>query len=160
MTAVSAESVEFEPVGSNRKAVLGRDFLLKSFDIAVVKFHDLATACADEVVVMAFMGHVVILGLCSKVPSLSQPCFTEQVEGPVDGCEPKMMIFTSELMVNYLSRDVYVFQNGVEAQFTTACELEVAWLRMPVQNAHTVGEIGHRDTSLHPTRLTKDETKK
>ena len=77
MTAVGAESVEFEPVGSNRKAVLGRDFLLKSFDIAVFKFHDLAATCADEMIVMALMGHVVILSLCSKVPSLSQPCFTE-----------------------------------------------------------------------------------
>ena len=159
MTAVGAESVEFEPVGSNRKAVLGRDFLLKSFDIAVFKFHDLATACADEVVVMALMGHVVILSLCSKVPSLSQPCFAEQVEGPVDGCEPKMRIFTCQLMVHFLSRDVFLFQKSVEDQLTLACKFELVLLEMLFQNFHFLGMFGHRDRSLLPKRGIKDEMK-
>ena len=77
MTAAGAESVEFKPVGGNRKAVLGRDFLLKALDIAVFKFHDLAAACADEMIMMTLMGHVVVLGLRPKVPRLSQPCFAK-----------------------------------------------------------------------------------
>ncbi len=125
MTAAGAESVEFKPVGGNGKAVLGRDFLLKAFDIAVFKLHDLATAGADEVVVMALMGHVVILGLCSKVSGLSQSCFAEQVEGPIDGCEPKMGIFACQLVIHGLSRDVFLFQKGVEDQLTLARELEL-----------------------------------
>lgn len=120
MTAVGTESVEFKPVGGNRKAVLGRDFLLKTFDIAVFKFHDLAAACADEMVVMALMGHVVILGLCSKVPRLSQSRFAEQVEGSVNGRESKMGIFACQLVVHFLSRDVFLFQKGVEDQLPLA----------------------------------------
>jgi hypothetical protein len=159
MTAVGAESVEFEPVGGNRKAVLGRDFLLKSFDIAVFKFHDLATACADEMVVMALMGHVVILGLCSKVSSLSQPRFAEQVEGPVDGGEPKMRIFACQLMVHFLSRDVFLFQKGVEDQLTLARKFELVFLKMLFQNSHFLGMFGHRGRSLLPWRGIKDEMK-
>jgi hypothetical protein len=92
MTAAGAEPVEFEPVGGDRKTVLGRDLLLEPFDIAVFKFHDLAAAGADEMVVMALMGHIVILSLGPKVPRLSQSGFTEQVEGPVNGCKPEMGI--------------------------------------------------------------------
>ena len=114
MTAAGAESVEFEPVGGNRKAVLSRDFFLEAFDITVFKFHDLAAACADEVVMMALVGHVVVLGLCSKVSRLSESSFAEEVEGPVDGCEPKMRILAGQLVVHFLSRDVLLFQKGVE----------------------------------------------
>lgn len=159
MAAVGAESVEFEPMGGNRKAVLGRDFLLKSFDIAVFKFHDLATACADEMVVMALMGHVVILGLCPKVPRLSQPCFAEQVEGPVDSCEPKMGIFACQLMVHFLSRDVFLFQKRVEDQLTLARKFELVFLKMLFQNSHFLGMFGHRGRSLLPWRGIKDEMK-
>ena len=159
MTAAGAESVEFKPVGGNRKAVLGRDFLLKAFDIAVFKFHDLATACADKMVVMALMGHVVILGLCPKVPGLSQPCFAEQVEGPIDGCEPKMGIFACQLMVHFLSRDVFLFQKGIENQLTLARKFELVVLKMLFQNSHFLGMFGHRSRSLLPWRGIKDEMK-
>lgn len=156
---MGAESVEFKSVGGNREAVLGRDFLLKSFNIAVLKFHDLATARADEMVVMALMGHVVILSLCPKVPSLSQPCFAEQVEGPVDGCEPKMRIFARQLMVHFLGRDVFLFQKGVEDQLTLARKFELVFLKMLFQNSHFLGMFGHRDSSLLPWRGIKDEMK-
>ena len=159
MTAEGAESVEFKPVGGNGKAVLSRDFLLKAFDIAVFKLHDLATACANEMVVMALMGHVVILGLCPKVPGLSQPCFAEQVEGPIDGCEPKMGVFTCQLMVHFLSRDVFLFQKGVEDQLTLARKFELVFLKMLFQNSHFLGMFGHRGRSLLPRRGIKDEMK-
>lgn len=159
MTAAGAESVEFKPVGGNRKAVLGRDFLLKAFDIAVFKFHDLATACADKMVVMALMGHVVILGLCPKVPGLSQPCFAEQVEGPIDGCEPKMGIFACQLMVHFLSRDVFLLQKCIENQLALARKFELVVLKMLFQNSHFLGMFGHRGRSLLPWRGIKDEMK-
>ncbi len=125
MTAAGAESVEFEPVGGNGKAVLGRDFLLETFDVAVFELHDLATAGTDEVIVVALMGHVVVLGLCSKVSRLSESCFAKEVEGPVDGCESKMRILACQLVIHGLSRDVFLFQKGVEDQFTLARELEL-----------------------------------
>ena len=159
MTAAGAESVEFKPVGSNRKAVLGCDFLLKPFDITVFKLHDFATACADEMVVMALMRHVVILGLCPKVPGLSQPCFAEQVEGPIDGCEPKMGIFACQLMVHFLSRDVFLLQKCIENQLALARKFELVVLKMLFQNSHFLGMFGHRGRSLLPWRGIKDEMK-
>lgn len=159
MTAVRAKSVEFESVGGNRKAVLGRDFLLKSFDIAVFKFHDLAAACADEMVVMALMGHVVILGLCSEVPSLRQPCFAEQIEGSVNGGKSKMGIFACQLMIHFLGRDVFLFQKRVEDQLTLARKFELVLLKMLFQKSHFLGMFGHCGRSLLPRRGIKDEMK-
>ena len=143
MTAAGAESVEFKPVGGNRKAVLGRDFLLKTFDIAVFKFHDLAATCADEMIVMALMGHVVILGLRPKVSCLSEPRLAKQIKGPVNGCKSEMGIFAGQLVVHLLGRDVLLLQKRVEDQLTLARKFELMSPEMLFQNAHFLGMFGH-----------------
>ena len=63
MTAAGAEPVEFKPVGLDGKAVARGDFLLQLFDLAIFEFHDLAAARADEVIVMALVGDVIVLRL-------------------------------------------------------------------------------------------------
>lgn len=143
MTAARAESVEFEAVGGNRKAILGCDFFLEAFDIAVFKFHDFATARADEVVVMSLMGYVVILGLGSKMPRLCQSRFTEQVQGPINGRESKVGIFACQLMIHFLGRDVFLLQKGIEDQLTLARKFELVPPEMLFQNSHFFGMFGH-----------------
>ena len=150
MTAVGAESVEFEPVGRNRKAVAGGDFLLEALDIAVFKFHDLAAACADEVVVMALMGHVVILGLCPKVPRLSEPRFAKEVEGSVNGCKSEVGILACQLMVHFLSRNVFLPQKSVKDQLTLARKLELVPSQMLFQDSHFLGMFGHSTRRILP----------
>ena len=155
MTATGAESVEFEPVGGNGKTVLGGDLLLEAFNIAVFKFHDLATTCANEMVMMTFMGHIVVLGLRSKMPGLSQTCFAKQVEGPVNGCEPEMRVFAGQLVVHLFSCDVLLFQKGIEDQLTLACKLELVFPKMLFQHAHFPSMFGHSSRPILPGEALK-----
>ena len=55
MTAASAEAVEFEAVRGNGETVPGGDFLLKLFDLAVFKLHDLSAVSANQMVVMTLV---------------------------------------------------------------------------------------------------------
>ena len=63
MTAARAEAVELKSVGLDGKSVPGGDFFLKLFNFAVFKFDDLAATGADEVIVVALMGDVIVLRL-------------------------------------------------------------------------------------------------
>jgi hypothetical protein len=92
MTTARTEAVEFQTVGLDDEAVASGDFLLKTFNVAVFKLHDLSAVCADEMVVMAFMGDIVVLGLCAEVPGLCQAGFAKEIERAVDRCQPQMWI--------------------------------------------------------------------
>jgi hypothetical protein len=50
-----AQTVQFQFMGLNRKAVTVGDFFLQSFDIFVGKFHDFSTGRANEMVVVPFV---------------------------------------------------------------------------------------------------------
>lgn len=63
MTAAGTQAVEFEPVGLYRKTVAGCDFFLELLDFTILKFHDLAAARADEVIVMTLVRDIVVLRL-------------------------------------------------------------------------------------------------
>ena len=63
MTAARAETVEFEAVSLDGKAVSGGDFFLQLLDLAIFKLHDLPATGADEVVVVSFVRHVIVLSL-------------------------------------------------------------------------------------------------
>lgn len=77
MTAAGAESVEFEAVGLDRKPIAGGNLFLEAFDIAIFKFDDVPALGADEVIVMAFMGDIIVLSLGPKMASLSQACLAK-----------------------------------------------------------------------------------
>ncbi len=155
MTATGAESVEFEPVGGNGKAVLGRNFFLQAFDIAVFKFDNFAAAGADKMVVMALMRHVIVLGLCPKVSSLSQTRFAKQIEGPVNGCQSEMGIFAGQLMVHFLGRNVLLSQKGVEDQLPLASEFELVFPKVLFQHAHFSSMFRHSSQPILPGEALK-----
>ena len=62
-------------------------------------------------------------------------------------------------MIHFLSRDVFLFQKGVEDQLTLARKLELMFLKVLFQNSHFLGMFGHRGRSLLPWRGIKDEMK-
>lgn len=70
MAAAGTEAVELQPVGLDGKAIAGGDLFLQTLDLAVFKLDDLSAAGADEVVVMALMRDVVVLGLGAEVARL------------------------------------------------------------------------------------------
>lgn len=146
MTAAGTEAVQFETVSLDREAVTRRDFFLEAFDIAIFEFHDLAAVGADQVVMMTFVRDVVVLGLRTEVPGLRQACLTKQVERAIDGRQPQVRIFASQLVVHLFRRDVFLLEKGVEDQLALAGVLQLVLPEVLFQDAHffLVFRHGHR----------------
>ena len=158
MTAARAESIEFEAVGLNGKTVPRCHFFLKTLNVAVFEFHDLSTACANEMVMMALMRHIVVLGLSAEVPGLGQTGFAEEVERAVNGRESQVRIFARQLVVHRFSRDVFLLQKGIEDQFTLPRKFELVLPKMLLQDSHFFGMFRHHDEIEPPRSGIKDET--
>ncbi len=144
MTTASAEPVEFEAVSGNGEAVPGGDFLLKLFDLAFFKLHDLAAVGANQMIVMALVGNVVILRLCAEMPGLRQTGFAKEIEGAVDGCESQMRVFLRQLVVHLFRGDVFLLEEGVEDEFTLTRVLQLVLAEMCFQRLHLFRMFGHR----------------
>ena len=143
MTTARTETVEFEAVGLDRKAVAGRHFFLKTFDVAVFELHNLSAAGADEVVVVTFMGDIVVLGLGAEVPGLCQAGFAEEIERTVNRRQSQMGIFSRKLVVHRFRRDVFLLKKGIENQFTLAGELQLMLPEMLFQHPDLLQMLGH-----------------
>lgn len=158
MTTTGAEAIEFEPMGRDRKAVPGRDLLLEALNITVFELHDLSTTGANQMVMVAFMGHIVILGLSTKMSGLGQAGFAEQIERPVDSGESKMRIFARQLMIHFFGRDVLLLQKRVEDQLTLPSKFELVLPEVFLQNSHFFGMFRHGSEIQPPRSGIKDET--
>lgn len=139
MTAEGAQSVEFEAVGLNGKAVPAGDFFLKPFNIAVFEFDDLPTAGADQMVVMTFVRDVIVLGLGTKVSSLGEAGLTEEVERTIDGRQSEMGILPSELVVKLFCSNVFLLEKGIEDEFPLARVFQLVLPKMFLENSHFFG---------------------
>ena len=136
MTAARTEAVELKSVGLDGESVPGGDFFLKPLNFLIFKFHDLFAAGADEVIVVAFVRDVVVLRLRAEVPSLCEAGVAEQIEGPVDGREPKMRIRLRQLVIHRLRGNVFLPEEGIQNQFTLARELELVFAQVLLQGLH------------------------
>ena len=144
MTTASTEPVEFKAVSGNGETVPGRDFLLEFFDLAVFKFHDLAAVGANQVVVMALVGSIVILRLRAEMPGLRQTGFAKEVERAVDGCEPQMRVFFRQLVVHRFGSDVFLLEESVEDELTLARVLQLVFAEVRFQRFHLFHMFRHR----------------
>ena len=156
MTTASAEPVEFEAVSGNGEAVPGGDFLLKLFDLAVFKLHYLAAVGANQMIVMALVGNVVILRLRAEMPGLCQTCLTKEVERAIDGREPQMRVFLRQLVVHLFGGDVFLLQEGVKNEFALARVLQLVFAEVRFQRFHLFRMFGHR---VRPTFLLTESLK-
>lgn len=143
MTAASAEPIEFEPVGRNSEAIPIGYFLLKLFDFAVFKFHDFAAVGANQMVMMALMGNIVVLRLGAEMPGLCQAGFTEKIEGAVDRRESEVRIFLRQLVIHFFGRDVFLLQERVEDELTLAGVLQLVFAEVCLQQLHLFYMFGH-----------------
>lgn len=108
MSAPGAHTVEFQLMGLDSEAISAGDFFLKSFDVFILEFHDLAAGRADEVIVMPLVRHVIVLGLRAEVASLGQPHFAKEIERPVNRGKPDMGIFLRELPIHLFRSDMLI----------------------------------------------------
>jgi hypothetical protein len=143
MTAARAETVKFEAVGLDRKAVTGSNLFLKALDVAVFELHDLSAAGANEVVVVTFVGDVVVLGLGAEVPGLGQAGFAKEIERPINCRQSQMRIFSRQLMIHLLRRDVLLLEKRIEDQFALAGELQLMLPEVLFQHLHLFRMSGH-----------------
>ncbi len=143
MTAMGTEAVEFEAVSLDYKAVAGGDFLLKPLDVTIFELHDLSAVGADEVVVVAFVRDIVVLGLRAEMPGLRQAGFTKEIERAVDRRQTQMRIFSRQLMVHFFSGDVFLLQECVEDQLALAGEFQLMFPQVFLQHRHFFCMFGH-----------------
>jgi hypothetical protein len=108
MPTTGTEAVQFKAVGLDDKAILGGDLFLQAFDLTIFELHNSSTAGADEVVVMALMGDIVVLRLRAEMPGLGDSGFAEQVQGAVNGGQSQVRVFFGELVIHRLRRDVFL----------------------------------------------------
>ena len=108
MSAAGAHAVEFQFVRVDAETVAAGDVFLKSFDVLILEFHDLAAGRADEVIVVALVGYVIVLSLRAEVASLRQPDFTKEIERPVNGGKPDMRVFFRQLPIHLFRGDVQI----------------------------------------------------
>lgn len=144
MTAASAETVEFKAVRGNGETVPGGDFLLKLFDLAVFKLHDLAAVSANQMVVMTLVGNVVILRLRAEMPGLCQTGFAKEVEGTVDGGKPQVGVFLGQLVIHLFGGDVFLLEERVKNEFALARVLQLVFAEVRFQRFHLFCMFGHR----------------
>ncbi len=136
MSAAGTEAVELKSVGFDGKSVPDGDFFLEALNFLVFKLHDLIAAGADKVIVVALVRDVVILRLRAEVPGLCEAGIAEQIERPVDCRESKMRIGLSQLVIHGLRGNVLLSEEGVQDQFTLACELELMLAQVLLQGLH------------------------
>lgn len=108
-STIAAKTIELKFMGLNRKSIFGGDFLLKLFNLAILKLHNFPAGGADHMIVMAFLRHVVELSLCTKMPFLGQASLTKQLQGPVNGGKSNMRIFLGQKVIHLFSGDMLHF---------------------------------------------------
>jgi hypothetical protein len=114
MSAAGAHAVEFQFMGLDGEAISAGDLFLKSFDVFICEFHDLAAGGADEVIVVPLVRHVIVLGLCPEVASLGQPNLAKEIECSVNRGQANMWVLFGELPIHLLGSDVLVLQEHVQ----------------------------------------------
>src|SRR5215470_14211764 len=136
MTAAGTETVELEAVSLNSEAVLGGDFLLQAFDLAVFELHDLAASGTNQVVVVPLVRDVVILSLGAEMAGLGQTRIAKQIEGTVDRGQAQMGIALRQLVVHGFRRDMFLAKKGSKNQLPLARKLQLMFGQMVFQGLH------------------------
>jgi hypothetical protein len=143
MTAAGTEAVELKAVSLDREAVAGGYFLLQAFDVAVFELHDLSAVGANEVVVVAFMGDIIVLSLRAEVSCLRQAGFAKEIERAVDRRQPQMRIFSRELVVQLFRGDMLLLEKGIKNQLALAGAFQLMLPEMLFQGFYFFLMFGH-----------------
>ena len=117
MTTVGAQPVEFQFMCLDYESILRRHLLLETLDLTILELHDLPAAGADQMIVVPFMRHVIILGLRAEVPGLGQAGLAKEIQCAVDRRQAEMRIFLRELVVHRFGRDMFLLEERRENEF-------------------------------------------
>ena len=136
MTTVGTQAVEFQFMRLNYESVLAGHLLLQTLNLTILEFHDFSAARADQMVVVSFMRHIVILRLRAKVSCLSQAGLAEQIQCAVNRRQTEMRVLFGQLMIHGLGGDVFLFQKCHENKFALAGQFQLVLGEVVPQGLH------------------------
>lgn len=139
MAATGTETVQLQFMRLDREPVPASHFFLKLFDLAILEFDDFPARRADQMVVMALVGNIVILRLSAEVPRLSEPRFAKQVQRPVDRGQPDMGVLFRQQAVHLLRCDVFLRQKDAQNLLALASELELVFGKVILERRQVLG---------------------
>ncbi len=136
--AGSALTVQFKLVRGDVEFMSACDLLLEFFDITILELDNRSTLCADHVVVVSLVGHVVVVCLGSEMPLLRQSALAKKIQCAVDGRESDVRFTLREFVVDLLGRDMFHPQEGLEDNLTLAGHSQFMLGEMLSKNGYLV----------------------
>ena len=139
MTAIRAQAVQLQLVRLDGEAVAACHLFLQALDITVFKLDDLAAGRTDEMIVMALVRDVVVLGLSPKMSGLRQSSFTEQVQRSIDRGQADMRVFLGKMAVHLFRGNVLHLQKLGQDLLTLTRELELMLAQVLLERGDFLG---------------------
>ncbi len=136
MSAARTEAVELEAVGLDGEPIAGGDFLLQLFNFAVFKLDDLAATGANEMIMVALVRDVVVLGLRAEVPGLGESRVAKEVQRPIDGGQSQVGVGLGELVIHGFGGYVFLSEECREDEFTLTGVLQLVLSQMLLERFH------------------------
>lgn len=125
MSAAGAYAVELQFMGLDGETVSAGDLFLELFDVFILEFYDFAAGGADEVIVVSFVSHVIVLGLCPEVTSLGQSHLAKEIKRPVDCRQTDVGVFFRELPIHLFGGDVLILQEHIQDMLALPREFQL-----------------------------------
>ncbi len=132
-------------MGANRKTVLSGDFFLQLFNLAILEFYDFITHCADEMIMVPFVGHVVELCLAAEMLLLCEAGLAQKFQRAVDRGQADMGVFLGEQPIHLFGRHVFHFQKGCEDILTLTGQFQAVFRKMLLENLKLFGGFCHNN---------------
>lgn len=149
LTAGRAQAIQFEFVSRYLKSVSRGHLLLQPFDITILEFYDLATVCADEMIVVPLVRHIIVLRLAAEVARLSEAGVAEQVHCPINRGKADMVPFLCQHQMHLIGGDMFHFEKSVQDNFSLFRQFELMLGEMVLQavDLFDLGAFDHEQAS-------------
>ena len=115
-----ALTIQFKLVSGDVEFMSACDLLLEFLDITILELDNRATLCADHVIVVSLVGHVVEVCLGPEMPLLRQSTLAKKIQCAVDGCESDMRCTLRKFVVDLLRGDMFHLEKGLKNNLTLA----------------------------------------
>src|ERR1044072_1338915 len=103
-----ADAEDTMTVAERFEFVTSHDFILQGFNLFVVKFNQLATFCADQVVMVfvllfVFIKHSPVV----KFKLTRQAAFDEKLQGAIDSCKAHRRVFDFNQLIKVFAGNMF-----------------------------------------------------
>ncbi len=142
-------AVQLQFMGANGKPVLAGDFFLQGFNLTIFELNNFLALCANEMVMVSLVRHVVELclhpGLSLRVETLflREAGLTQKFQRAEHGGKADMRVFPGKLLIHPFGRHVFHSQKSREDVLTLAGQLETVFRKVLFENVEFFNGFGH-----------------